>query len=108
MAKSWNRLAVAQIAIEGIAHGHGAFAPWSLTSVQQENIPPPVLIEIEKRDPAILGFDQVSIRRLAVEVLPSDSGRLGDVGEDIAGSLSPGLRGRRKQDGYRPRPTTRE
>src|SRR5262249_37560016 len=77
-------LAIAKVTVERVAHGLWALTSWRLASVQQKDIEQSVLIEIEKRDSATFGFNQICVGRLAVEPLPVNSGLLGDVTEDVS------------------------
>ena len=79
--------AVSEVAVKRISHRSGTLATRRFSTVHQENVQQAVLIKIEERSPAILRFDQVSIGRLSVEVLPGNAARLGYVGENATRNL---------------------
>src|SRR5262245_33383841 len=82
--------AVPDVVVESVTHRVGTLAPRRFTSVNKKNIHQSVPIEIEEGGPAIFRFDQMSIGRFSVEVLPGDAGRRGDVCENVGCDLRTG------------------
>src|SRR5437879_5248981 len=68
-----NKLSFAQIAIQRILKRLFASASRRLTTVQQKNIQPAVIIKIEQCNSSTHRFDEVTIGRKPVELPPRDA-----------------------------------
>lgn len=64
-----SKFAVTQIPIESVMKRIFAFAPRRLTTVQQKNVQPPVVIKVEQAYSATHRFDQVAIRGKTLKCL---------------------------------------